>query len=212
MDAQVIGVLVDSLIPIAAGTVATIIGFRKPKTGYQRALRLLGPLVVLFGVFLLAQGLMRGETWDWRAYTSPDGRVSAELPGVPEVSAIDQPTPVGSLTLHRFSVSKVNGKLSFAMSYRVYSDAMRAAGGMPSLDQSVEMIASANGNTLVSRNRISFSGHDGYEVVIDTNQGFIVRARIGVSQNTLYTAMVTKPKDWSDAKAEARFLDSFRIR
>jgi hypothetical protein len=169
-----------------------------------------GAIVAAIGVVFVTRALVQ-EPWQWRSYTPPAGKLTIDFPGIPQEKQIDQQTPKGTLTLHRFYVEKLDDKVDFAASYRVYSDELRASGVMPDADKAAEMVAATKGNSLVSKTPIQIDGFDGREIVIDNEAGYRVRARFVIVEDTLYAAMITRPKDWSEPAIEDRFLGSFHI-
>ena len=201
---------IDSIIQVAAGIVATWIGFRhrNDPRKIMTLLKFCGPALIVIGVILLFRPVSTA-TWE-RAFTA-DNAVSAEFPGKPTMKESND--TLGGVTVRRTSLSyNVPGKeINLLLSSSLLPADRRGMTDDQKVDATLAYFLS-QGNSLVQKEKIKTAVATLYRFCLrQEDKKATIRIALVYSGGSVYRAVAA----WIDADADAsltdRFIDSFRI-
>jgi hypothetical protein len=174
-----------------------------------------GAIVVtaaIVGIALVMQwDQLTGEA-AWKAFTSEAGRFSVLLPRTPRQTTQTVDTGVGAVDEHAFTV--MHGSITYLVSYGDYPQNVLARNPQAALDAFGDGAVASMEGKLLSERAISTNGHLGRELEIrlaDDSGAAIVRLRIYVVGNRLYTVYTLAPEERASSPNVEKFLDSFKL-
>lgn len=227
MPPNVIAALIKGFIPFLCGLYGTLLAYRvlgkKPGQDprwdkwHQRFggyMKILGPLVMAFGVFMFLNylGTPPYPPPDWRRYTLADGKCSAEFPTVPQAEAnppLGQP-PSG------LEENRDGGALFYFVRDTELPAAAPDGKEEQALDQARDNMADGarrSGRPLdvVRERTLSLDGAHGRELECVGGDGFTVTTRLFLRGGTVYQIAATTPTSRKNEEEPRRFLESFRF-
>lgn len=232
MRPEVVGELVNGAIPFFGGIYATLLGFRvlgkspgaDPKYDewhhrFGGLLKVLGPLLVLFGLFLWISGIARNssssgppQVADWRRYTTSDGVCSAEFPEQPKQ---DTKSALG-VESNRLTLSLPGPDIYYMLTF---SDI--PAGAPPATDEerldSIRDSMPAFGAQMgmkfqfVHEERISENGVPGRDLQFAAGEKHTFRAKVFILDTRIYRIIAVTPRSKKEDEETRRFLSSFQF-
>jgi len=151
----------------------------------------------------------------WKPFTSPDGRFTVLMPGMPKKESQTQKTYMGEIDLQIFAAQPPKQEVAYLV---VYNDFPHSYGQMTNpqeiLNNVQEMALKTTQSNLIShRNIRSSNGHPGKEFAYINVGGKITRTRIYLAEGRLYQVMaITSKKQQKNlAKTITGYLNSFQI-
>jgi hypothetical protein len=232
MRSEMVGHLIDGAIPFFGGIYATLLGFRvlgkksgvNPKYDqwHKRLgglLKVLGPSLVLFGLFLGFRGVFADsnssdapQVADWTRYTTADGVCSAEFPQQPKEAS----QSTSRVESKRLSLSLPDVDSYYSL---VFSDLPVDLPQAPdeerldSIRDAMPVHAAQNGQQfkLVHEERISENGVNGRELEFLTGKKHVLRAKIFILGPRMYQMNAVTPQNQKEDEQTRRFLGSFRF-
>ena len=182
------------------------------------------PPPVSFGGVVYAQwmyqdfpiGGVRVNSFDVkRAYVNLIGRFSILLPGTPQEAKQSVQTPGGAVELHLFAIELKNNAGAYILAFADYPAAtVKEKGAEQLLTESRQaMLANTPGAKLAGEKKITFDGHPGREVSIETSkpQPGIMRDKMYLVGNRLYQIMIAGPKEKVESREADKVFDSFKV-
>ncbi len=230
MPSWFFGVLVEGAIPFVGGVFATLLALRVvgPKPGVNPKqddwhrrwggfMRVCGPLLVLFAVFLWVKGFVyhtgaaSPATAVWSRHKTTDGTASVEFPA-PPASVTKEAEGVVN---HNVTLSQKDRDRHFILSW----SEIRAVDGVTDeewLDQlrdGMPAITAQRGMpvTFVSEEPYSENGCSGRVFVFDAKGKYLQRMKCLIVNGRLYRATATTPRNPQDEADGVRFVRSFRL-
>jgi hypothetical protein len=206
---------VDAIITTTLGLWITVYAWRQrerlrasPKK-LARALPILAPLVVVFGLLRFVLESQPGYAWQ-RAFTS-DQRASAEFPCATTTdSATDsaQGVSIRRLTLNcNVPQRDINLRLS-------YNEIPPEGAGL-TIEQRLDGLRSyfeQQGFTIVSCVPDTHGDVPGYRIVIEKDRGKIrCLTRVAIAPKAIYRAVATSTSGFHEDAVITRFMDSFTL-
>ena len=229
MIPELLGNLVDALIPILAGFVCLLAGFgligrkkqmqpeERPKTSTRSLFVFLGIGLLCIGVLLGLTGELRRNSTSagvsWQSVSTDDGVATVEMPGVPRKKIDTHNTELGVVEIHRLLFEPSGHNISYGLSHANIPDATTDVSIDDRLDPMGEHLANLLGGKVVRSARTEQAGWPGVEVMIE-----IPKDKLWCWSNTFlinkrtYTARVVIPQDEKYQPDVERFLASFKIR
>jgi hypothetical protein len=232
MRAEMVGELVNGAIPFFGGIFATLLGFRvlgrKPGANlkydewhnrFGTLLKVLGPLLVLFGVFLWIKGIVpesspsnTPQAANWKRYTTSDGVCSAEFPQPPK--EVSQSTPRAESK--RLTLSLPDADIRYSLIFSdIPADTSQATveERLDSIRDAMPVLAAQKGQQfkLVSEERISENGVKGRELEFAAGEKHTLQAKIFILGTRVYQMNTVTPRSKKADEETRRFLDSFRF-
>jgi hypothetical protein len=172
-------------------------------------MRIFAPLIVLLGLATMFGVLSPGDSQDWKEFRPPAGGFSVEFPGVPVEETKVQATPAGELTLNRFAVTRRDGDVSYSVGLWRYSPEMIQAGILSTLNTAREAVIGQFKSQPIAEREVKAGQQAGHEILIRKSDKFLIRTRIFIVADRLYTVMVAAPETYVQDPDANRFLDSF---
>lgn len=159
----------------------------------------------------------------WVEYTAPDGRFTARLPEQPEVQEQTVPTEAGDIQIVMYLTEDSDGALILSHNELPAPVAELVQGGDPTLIKTMldggrdGAMANVSG-AVTSEQDITVDGMTGRDIVFavdaavsPTGQAIDGRARILVTPDRLWQAMVLANQGKLDAEQVDAFFEAFKI-
>ena len=201
---------IDSIIQVAAGIVASWIGFRHTENPgrHIKILRFCGPALIIIGVILLFRPVSTA-TWE-RAFTA-DHVASAEFPGKPALK--ESVDTLAGVTVKRTSLSyNVPGK---DINLLLSSSPLPAGSRGMTDDQTIEATLAyfiSQGNSILKNEKIATATPAVYRLCIrQEDKKATIQIALCYSGETVYRAVATWIDSDADTSLTDRFINSFRI-
>jgi hypothetical protein len=232
MRPEVIGQLVNGAIPFFGGIYVILLGFRvvgkKPGASlrydewhnrFGGTLKVCGPVIVLFGLFLWITGIARVSsasgtitTATWQRYTTSDGVCSAEFPEPPKQGT---QTAFG-VESDNLTLSRESGAVSYIMAFSNLPAEAPEATVEQRLDAFRDNMPAAGAQMrmkyeFVREERITQNEVGGREIEFAAAERYVVRTKIFIIGRRIYRIIATVPRTRRDAEDTQRFLGSLRL-
>jgi TonB family protein len=150
----------------------------------------------------------------WQTFTSPEGRFSAEFPGVP--SSSDQPAGPSRSMLHMYSVGTL---AAYGVSYFDFTTAVGPDAARNALDTAVQGLIKDYGSDNLTISEIELVGKPARFLTKRLANGYTLRVKAVVVGSRQYQITSVVPKQEAIGpenvtlyeSASSRFLDSFKL-
>lgn len=230
MRPEHVGVLAEGVIPFLGGIYATLLGFRiiGPKPGAKPKhdewhrrwggfVRLGGPLIVVFGVFLWVKGIAYHSSptptpaTAWTRHKTSDGTASVEFPAQPATVTKE----AGGVVNHNVTLSQKERDRHFILSW----SEVTPMEGVPDeqlldgLRDSLPAMTAYQGTplTFVSQEKFTELDVPGRILVFDGKGKYTLRMKCVILNGRFYRATATTPHTPEDEADGVRFVSTFRI-
>jgi hypothetical protein len=230
MPAWFWGVLVNGAIPLLGGVYATLLAFRLvgPKPGVNPTqdewhrrwggiMRVGGPLLVVFAVFLWVKGVMDHSNpapptpTVWVRHKSEDGTASAEFPAPPAFVTKQAEGVVN----HNVTLSQKERDCHFILSWSEVGSEP-GVGADELLDRlrefyPIQMTQQGKEMTFVSEERIGDDAAPGRILVFNAGNKHTQRMKCFIFNGRFYRALATTTHTPQEDADGVRFVSSFRL-
>ncbi len=227
---QAVAVVIRGVVPVLLGLYMTLLAFRvigrKPgehmkwdewHRRYGRLLKVVGPLGILTGVFLVVIVLFFAPpppppSGAWaRAYTD-DRRFSAEFPEPPQRDT----ETVQTVEFHTLTLPAKARNSNFALDYSDLPEHLRGVDEEGVLDATRDALLQFGGQPgkgakLVREEKLSGPGPPGRFLLISTGDRYMQRMKVFIVGARSYRAIATTPRNPQDEADGQRFVDSVRF-
>ena len=224
MSPRIFTSLIMAAFPLCGGIWATLVGFEyigkpagaelNPKYAIRRRLyRLGGPIVIVLGLWVAIQPIVapfQGTVWETYAPAGAD--FSIEMPGRPEVTAIDETGAYGPVKNHVASVKNRFLKTTNTIAYYEFPEGLKpgtVAQQKVLLKELVAKLAQKWEGELVDDANLIAPAGVGREFRIKLKEDFVYRGQLWFLGRTQFQLMVVGPSDLIDKEISRRFFDSF---
>jgi hypothetical protein len=230
MPSWFFGVLVNGAIPFRCGAYATLSAFRMvgPRPGVNPKqdewhrqwggfLRVGGPIMILFGIFLWVWGGIEHSTPTqptksvWVRHKTSDGVVSAEFPAPPTASNKEAMGVVN----HDLTLSQKDRDRHFILSWSEVApaDGVTDDDRLDSLREGVPAMTAKLGTpvTFVSEEPFSENGYSGRVLLFEGKGKHLLRMKCLIVGTRVCRATATTPRNPQDEADGVRFVSSFRL-
>jgi hypothetical protein len=225
-----LGVFVNGLIPFLGGVYATLLAFRvigskpgvNPKSDewhrrWGRFMRVAGPLLVLFGVFLWVTGGIQHSVSTppaqtvWVRHSTSDGTASAEFPGEPK----RETKTAEGVAMNSVSLSLKDQDCHLILSWSAVAREPGVGDDelLDGLKEGIPMQTAKLGTPLsyFSEEKVTVSGRSGRDLrFVSTGSKYTQRMRCVIANGRIYRVVFTA-RTGSNVGDQERFLDSFRL-
>lgn len=232
MRPEVIGALVDGAIPFFGGIYATLLGFRvlgkKPGVSpkydewhrrFGGLMKILGPLLVLFGLFLWISGIARipdssgpSPGADWKRYATSDGVCSAEFPEQPQ----QETQSTLGIEFNRLTHAPSEPDIYYTLSFSDIPAGSPQATDEERLDAIRDSMPASGAQMgmkyrFIHEERISENGVTGRDVEFAAGEKHMFRAKVFILGTRIYRIIGVAPRSQKEQEDARRFLSSFRF-
>ena len=151
----------------------------------------------------------------WKLFTTPDGRFSVLMPGIPKKESQTQKTHMGEINLEVFTAQPPKQEVAYLVVYNEFPYSYGKITDPQEILNNVRDMAlkTTKSNLLNQRNIRSSNGHPGKEIAYINAGGKITRSRIYVADGRLYQVMAitTKKQQNTLDKTITGYLNSFQL-
>ncbi|MCF4970639.1 hypothetical protein [Nostoc sp. CMAA1605] len=151
----------------------------------------------------------------WKPFTSPDGRFTVLMPGIPKQESQTQKTHMGEIDLQIFAAQPPKQEVAYLVVYNDFPHSYAQINNPQEILNDVQAMAlkTTQSNLLNHRNIRSSNGHPGREFAYINAGGKITRTRIYLAEGRLYQVMAitTKKQQRNLSKTITGYLNSFQI-
>jgi hypothetical protein len=232
MRPEFIGELFNAAIPFFGGIYATLLGFRvvgkkpgaSPKydewhSRFGSLLKLLGPLLVLFGLFLAASATLRvsghpssPHPSNWQRYRTSDGICSAEFPQPPK----EDTNTVFGIESNLLTLYLKPQDLYYTLTFSdipANAPAATTEERLDSIRDDLPAIGAQKGMKykLIREGKISEKGVIGRELEFTVGDKHTCQIRVFIIGRRVYRVIAVAPRGEKGSGDAMRFLESFRI-
>jgi hypothetical protein len=223
------GQLLNGAIPVLGGIYATLVGFRligkKPGVNtkyddwhnrYGLLLKILGPLTVLFGMFLWVNGLEPpappSQGTAWSRYKTSDDVCSAEFPAAPK----QQKSSFGGVESNSWALNLPNTESYYTLSFSSMSTADASMTDEERFDatrDNLPLIFKQTGRKLrfEREQKITENGVPGRLFEYAADEKYLMRIKAFISNKQAYRVLAVVPRSEEGIAESDRFLSSFRF-
>jgi len=198
---------IDAIIPFAGGLYGAYLSWWRLRTSSRtsvRILRILSPLLVIFG--LLQFALLSHPSYNWQRVYTNDHRASAEFPR--STTTEELPNSAGTVTI-RCSVPNRDIDL------RLSQNEIPTGSENLTAEQRLEGLKSyfsQQGVTIISCDPDDHGSIAGYRMMLEKNDNKTrILMRIAITNKAIYRAMVTSAPGFHDDPTISRFINSFTV-
>jgi hypothetical protein len=167
--------------------------------------------VPLLMLALVALAPRLASAQEWKEFSSPECRCSAQFPGAPQPRTQPLQSKYGSHEAKMW-ILDVPGNAFFALFYMDYPKDSFAKAKPEDLlaDARDEAVKNVKGK-LVSETKITMNGYPGREFKIASPGALNLHARIFLAKERLYQVIAVVPEARDSAGDAKKFLDSFKF-
>lgn len=206
---------VDALISIGIGLGLSVYSwlhrvrlFSSPNK-LVRALPVLAPLILVFGILQLA--LEPQSQYSWHREFTSDRQASAEFPSATTVKAMTDSALGISIRRETVNCDVPRHDINLHLSYNEIppeganlTDEQRMGG--------LKQFFQQQGFTVTSCIPDVHGGVSGYRILLESDRGKVhCQVRVVITQKAIYRAMATSTTGFHDDPVIPRFLDSFKM-
>lgn len=224
MSPRLFTALLESAIPLGGGIWASLVGFgyigippaAELNTKYQRrrqTLRVAGPMMILLGIVIGMQPFFApGAGLQWQTYAPENGHFSADMPGTPAETVVEETGEFGPVENHvaqvflrRLDVVCTVRRTPFPEDL---PDHPRDRLDELLREQIAALVALNKGTLIFNREQLRPDGVE-REFRIEVQNHYIFRGRLLFLGRTEFQMQVIAPAALADSTIANRFLESF---
>lgn len=162
--------------------------------------------LLLFGNAASAQLQMAQP---WNQYRPDGGRLSVDMPRIPEETIVQVPTGGGN-SVPMLEATAVAGRVSYIVSYVDYPTSVTKGAAADVILNQVRN-GSASGNTVKDEKKLQLGRAEGREYAVVQGNGNVAVTRIYWSRGRLYQLLVDGPAGIEQKPETRKFLESFAL-
>jgi hypothetical protein len=151
----------------------------------------------------------------WKLFTSPNGRFSVLMPGVPTRETQTQKTHMGEVNLEIFMAQPPKQEVAYIVTYNEFPYSYgQMADPQVVLNNAKDLaLKTTNSNLIRQRDIRSTNGHPGKEIEYVNSGGKITKSRMYFAQGRLYQVMAitTRKQRRNLNKTIDGYLNSFHV-
>ena len=180
--------------------------FGQFQSTFGRYLRIVGPCMALFGAISIVSASLREIPWRWTRYRFEQSRFTVELPAVPIEKTHTEPTPRGSLKIHRVASQVHKETAHFQVSSFQLVD---PADSWLTLEEAADAFQTQWAPD--ERHRLELACRPALELVYRNQDKPSMRTQFVAIDDRLYQVSVTAPDEMLNGPEAKRFFRSFRL-